>query len=256
MRVALLLEFEGTNYQGWQAQPTGPTIQFVLETALREILKEIPRVTGSGRTDAGVHALGQVAHFDIESLKIPVERLPAALNQALPDDIRVLAAQRTPEDFNSRFDAIAREYAYHISSYPNALHRQTSWYCKYNPDRALLASCAEMVVGEHDFTSFCAAITDTHNMVCRVDFSSWEFLPRGLIYRVRANRFLHHMVRMLVGNMIEVARGRWSLAYFRKLLQQPDHEHDTVTAPAHGLRLERVDYLEKLQLFQAFYERK
>ncbi|MCF7800394.1 MAG: tRNA pseudouridine(38-40) synthase TruA [Candidatus Marinimicrobia bacterium] len=256
MRVALSLEFEGTNYQGWQSQPTGPTIQSVLEQALESVTKYSSRITGSGRTDAGVHALGQVAHFDTDAMQIPIDRLPAALNQVLPDDISVLAAQPVPDDFNSRFDAVGREYEYHIVTYPRALQRQTSWYCKYPLDADLLNACAEMVLGEHDFTSFCAAITDTKNMICNVEVSAWEIHSRGMIYRVRANRFLHHMVRMLVGNMIEVARGRWSMAYFRKLLQHPDHEHDTVTAPAQGLILKCVYYPDSLHLFQEFCVRK
>lgn len=255
MRIALLLEFEGTNYQGWQSQPSGPTIQSVLEQALESVTKSSLRITGSGRTDAGVHAEGQVAHFETDVMQIPMDRLPAALNQALPDDISVLAAQLVPDDFNSRFDAVGREYEYHIAIYPRALQRQTSWYCKYRLDGELLNACAEMVLGEHDFTSFCAAITDTKNMICTLAASEWEIHPRGVIYRVRANRFLHHMVRMLVGNMIEVARGRWSPEYFWNLMQHPDHAHDTVTAPAQGLILKRVYYPDSFQLFQEFYGR-
>lgn len=253
MRIALLLEFEGTRYQGWQKQPTGPTIQSVLEESLESIIGAPVQIIGSGRTDAGVHARGQVAQFDTDDMRIPIQRLPAALNQILPEDISILASQMVPEDFNCRFDATAREYEYHISLYRRALHRQTAWYCKYNLDEKLLNSCAEMVLGEHDFTSFCAAITDTQNMVSKVEISSWAYFPQGLVYRVRANRFLHHMVRMLVGNMVEVSRGRWPVDYFRKLLQTPDHKHDTVTAPAAGLHLKRVYYPESIHLFEEFY---
>ena len=252
MRYAILLEYDGTAFHGWQIQPAGATIQAALEEAISKIIQQDIRVTGSGRTDAGVHAAGQVAHFDAD-LPMPVGRLTGAINTHLPDDIRVLDAQEVTGEFNSRFDAIARHYQYNISYFPHPITRHTHWYCKYELNIDLLNQCASMILGEHDFTSFCASVTDTENMVCDIQHSEWEVRNTRIIYRVHGSRFLHHMVRMLVGTMIEVARGRWSIDDFRLRLQQPNHDHDTITAPAKGLILERVVYPTELHLFEGFY---
>lgn len=252
MRIALLIEYEGTRFSGWQIQPNGATIQGALEDAFKAITQKTIRVYGAGRTDAGVHAAGQVAHADLE-LPMPIERLAGALNTQLPDSIRILATQNVSSDFNSRFDAISREYEYTITTQPRALNRKMHWFCKVQLDHAALQETAGLILGEKDFRSFCASKTDTENMICQVTQSDWQMESNYLIYHISGNRFLHHMVRMLVGTMVEVARGRWKIEQFQRLLDEPTHEHHTVTAPARGLVLNRIHYPESLHLFKEYY---
>ena len=254
LRIALLIEYEGTKYSGWQSQPNGVTIQSTLEQALEKVTQQAVRILGSGRTDAGVHAAGQVAHLDLmRDLSMPIERFPGAINTQLPNSIRVLAAQVVPAQFSARFQAIAREYQYTITIQPRALNRKLSWFCKYklNPDD--LNRCARLILGEHDFTSFCASISDTENKVCHVSESVWLADANYLIYKISGTRFLHHMVRMLVGTMVEVGRGRWKFDQFQRLLDEPTQDHHKVTAPARGLVLKRVRYPESLTLFREYY---
>lgn len=253
MRIALLLEYEGTQYSGWQSQPHAVTIQSAIEHALETITQQNVRILGSGRTDAGVHAAGQVAHVDLD-LPMPIERFAGAINTQLPKSIRVLAAQIVSPQFNARFQAIAREYQYAITLQPRALNRKMSWFCKYSLNPNLLQRCSEVILGEHDFTSFCASISDTENKVCQISVSTWTSDSNYLVYTIAGSRFLHHMVRMLVGTMVEVGRGRWQFEQFQRLLDEPSQDHHKVTAPARGLVLRRVRYPETVMLFKEYYD--
>ena len=248
MRVALLIQYDGSHYHGWQIQPDPQTIQGIIEHTLAVVFEGAVGLVGSGRTDSGVHALGQVAHFDIETTSIPVTNIWKVLNRQLPDDIRVIASCQVDDDFHSRFQAVQREYQYTIGLQQQVLQRNTRWHVRYPLDVRRLYQVCELILGEHDFSSFCYAGTETENMICNIAEASWsETADTGLIFKVKANRFLHHMVRMLVGSMIEVSRGKWDLGHFAGLLSQPDRQAQAVTAPAKGLALMQVRYPEALQ---------
>lgn len=248
MKIALLIQYDGTQYYGWQVQKDPETIQGHLERALEKLFEQKIALTGSGRTDSGVHALGQTAHFEIEACTIPVQNLCKALDRFLPDDIRVVASVNVSDDFHSRFAAIKRQYLYQIQTQANVLNKNSQWSVRYALDVSKLDALADMIEGEHDFSSFCYAGTETENMVCNIMSAKWEQDDGGVLrFRIAGDRFLHHMVRMLVGSMVEVARGKWSIEHFTKLLNDPDRRAHTVTAPAQGLVLMEVHYPDIIQ---------
>jgi len=248
MKIALLIQYDGSAYHGWQIQTDPETIQGHLERTLYKVLGQKIGLVGSGRTDSGVHALGQVAHFEVEASGIPVRNLWMAVNRELPDDIRLMASTEVSNQFHSRFAANRREYLYQITTIPNVLHRHTQWHVRYPLDLTKLQSLSELILGEHDFSSFCYAGTETENMVCSISSATWETHDPGTLYfKVSADRFLHHMVRMLVGSMIEVARGKWNMEHFSELLNTPNRKSHTITAPAKGLALMQVGYPDALR---------
>jgi len=248
VRIAILIQYEGSNYRGWQIQPGLPTVQGSLEKALEKVFGSRIGIVGSGRTDAGVHALGQVAHFHIEKSTIPAANIWMTLNPFLPEDIRVISSCEVVEAFHSRFKAVQREYRYAVTTEQNVLRRNTCWLVRYPLDFSKLENLAGQIIGRHDFSSFCYAGSETENMICHISEAYWERgSDKQLSFSIKADRFLHHMVRMLVGTMIEVARGKWQIKQFAKLLDHPDRQNHTVTAPAEGLVLQKVSYPEAIQ---------
>jgi len=248
MRIALLLQYDGTGYHGWQIQLEQVTVQGVLEKALKQMYGCHVGLMGSGRTDSGVHALGQVAHYDVDQSDVPPEKIWMALNRMLPKDIRIVASAEVNTDFHSRFSARERSYQYRINTRQNVLDRNMRWYIRYPVDMSRLETTATHIMGRHDFSSFCYAGTETTNMICNVMEASWFKNRDGeLMFQVKADRFLHHMVRMLVGCMVEVGRGKWQMDEFQRLLLNPDRKAHVITAPAKGLALMQVAYPPELQ---------
>lgn len=245
-KFALTIEYDGTRYHGWQIQNDQRTIQGSLESAMQKLTQHSVRIIGSGRTDTGVHARNQIAHFDSPSDAFSEDNFRLGLNAYLDEDIVVKKCQRVPDDFHARFWARQRDYSYTLSTKPLAIGREYRWYVRNSLDPALLEQCAEVVRGEHNFLSFMHARSDTENTICDIVESSWIIAPKKLRYLICGNRFLHNMVRCLVGTMIEVARGRYSLEQFRLFIELPDTETPVVRAPARGLVLERVHYKDEL----------
>jgi tRNA pseudouridine38-40 synthase len=245
-RIRLTISYDGTDYNGWQVQPGLPTIQGTLETAFQEIEKAPVHVAGSGRTDAGVHALGQVAAVSISN-PIPPPNLRKALNRLLPPDIRILAAEEVSERFHPRYDATSKTYEYRIwrSEVLPPFERR---YVHHHPyplnDRAFIAA-ARLFEGEHDFTAFSSADdSDAHgrSKVRRIFSSTAERDCDLLVYRVNGSGFLKHMVRMIAGTLIEAGKGNADGDRIRWLLSAPSGVKAIPTAPAAGLRLVRVYY--------------
>ncbi len=248
MKIALLVQYDGSAYHGWQIQKDPETVQGYLESSLQTVFGQKIGLFGSGRTDSGVHALGQVAHFEIATSPIPVENLWKALNRHLPDDIRLIASVEVKDDFHSRFAAVRRQYLYQLTTSPNVLDRNTQWYVRHQLDISKLETLSKLILGEHDFSSFCYAGTETENMICNLAQADWEVHQSGVLrFTIAGDRFLHHMVRMLVGSMIEVARGKWEVDHFESLVINPNRKSHTVTAPAHGLALMQVSYSDDIQ---------
>lgn len=241
-RFLIRLEYDGTNYCGWQRQANNRSVQELLETALRSLNNNQPvAVIGSGRTDSGVHALDQVAHFDLETNLTP-ETIRRALDAKIPKDIYVRECMEVDGQFHARFSAKRRTYIYQILLWTTVFQRDFAWYPGFNYDTELLDQCAGEVIGNHDFTRFCLTSTESESKVCTIFESEWKKGDSMLIYRITGNRFLHSMVRILVGTMMEVARGKYTTADFKNLLDKKNRSVQVYTAPAKGLFLYNVAY--------------
>jgi tRNA pseudouridine38-40 synthase len=253
--IRLVLAYDGTDFHGWQRQPDLPTIQECLETALARLTGETAHVWGSGRTDAGVHALNQVANFRIAS-PIPCDNLVKALNDLLPPTIRIKGAREVAERFHARYDVRSKTYRYRILQTPVCSPFLCRSVCHhpYPLDHARMAEAARFFEGEHDFTSFAAVAAEegtgeekesSGRAMVRTIFSSRLFRrPRTalLVYEVTGSGFLHHMVRNMVGTMMEVGRGRLAPQDIVKILAARDRTLAGPTAPAQGLCLMKVEY--------------
>jgi tRNA pseudouridine38-40 synthase len=239
----ITLEYDGTNYYGWQIQPNLPTIQGTIEAAIRRVAQHDVDVIGAGRTDTGVHALGQVAHFASPS-RLTAEEWHRALNGLLPPDIAVLAVEQVPETFHARFAAKSKLYRYQILTrvHRSALSRSKILHHPYPLDLAAMQEAARALVGAHDFSSFQGSPTDTENAVCRIIRLTIERFGDDIRFEVEANRFLKQMVRNIVGTLLEVGRGKLSVGEVAGILAAKDRTKAGPTAPAHGLYLVKVDY--------------
>lgn len=247
--IKLTLAYDGHDFAGWQVQPNRPTIQGTLVSAIEQITGEKTLPQGSGRTDAGVHALAQVATVPIES-PIPVKNFRKALNDLLPRSIRVLDVEEVAADFHARKSAKAKSYQYHIyrgEICPPFLARYV-YHHPYPLKEESMAEAAEVVVGEHDFTSFAAVDpeirreADEVSNVRTIYSSSWERANDEFLYVVRGNGFLHHMVRNLVGTFLMIGKGNLTCKDLRRILELRDRSAAAATAPASGLFLVSVEY--------------
>lgn len=239
--IKLVIEYDGTRYCGWQRQENGPTIQNELEKALRQLLQHDVTLHGAGRTDAGVHARGQVANF-VTSSSMGLEVLVRGINALLVDDIVIHDVQTVPEDFHARYSAKERVYSYTISRNPSALMRNYIWQSAYALDIDCMNNAARLITGDHDFSSFCKSEADVEHYRCLVHAASWKQEGSLLIFTIRANRFLHGMVRALVGTMVDAGRGFTSFDEFKKIFEGKDRNLAGMSAPAKGLMLEEVRY--------------
>ena len=238
----LTIQYDGSDFHGWQVQAKGRTVQGDIEDAFSAIYPgETITLIGSGRTDAGVHALGQTAHINLP-LKFSSEKLLKALNGNLLQDVRIEQVEEVDQNFHARFSASAREYEYHIMKQVSPVARNYTAPLKFKINIKLLKKCAKILLEKHDFTSFCKATAEVDNKYCIIYLAAWEESATMLIFRIKANRFLQHMVRYLVGTMLEVARGRYTLIDFNYLLNNEETEAVVLRAPAQGLFLKKVYY--------------
>jgi tRNA pseudouridine38-40 synthase len=247
--LKLTLAYDGHDFAGWQVQPGHPTIQGALAAALEQLTGEKTLPQGSGRTDAGVHALAQTASVGIES-PIPAANLVRALNDLLPHAIRVLSVEDAPPEFHARKSAVAKTYQYRIfrgEICPPFLARYV-YHHPYPLDEARMIEAARVVEGAHDFTSFAAVDPERHretdepNNVRTIFHSEWQRLGDELQYTVRGNGFLHHMVRNLLGTFLMVGKGSLKVEDMRRILELRDRSAAAATAPASGLFLVSVEY--------------
>ncbi len=239
--LRLVIEYDGTHFAGWQSQKSGRTVQDALEQALHTLLKEPVRLIGAGRTDAGTHALGQVAHFQTEAA-LPTDRLLRSLNGLLPPDIAVHAADEVAADFHARYRATRKRYRYRIHQGKTAVNRTQVW--TYYSELCLdpMAAAAHSLYGEHAFGAFCKQDPIPEHLTCHVFDAVWSQRGPELIFEIEANRFLRHMVRILVGTMVEIGRGTRPPTAIAELLASGDRTAAGATAPAHGLCLLWVEY--------------
>jgi tRNA pseudouridine38-40 synthase len=242
--IKLTIEYDGTEYLGWQSQPDGKTIQGVLEETLKQITGERVHVIGSGRTDAGVHALAQVAHFKTES-PIDLNSLQRALNSLLPKDILIKRVEEVDRDFHAQKKARSKVYEYRILNQPlrSVFHRQYSWHLPQKLDEEAMSKAALFLIGEHDFSSFRSSGTPTKTPVRKVFRAEWKKDRGGILrFEIEANGFLKQMVRTIVGTLVEVGKGKISPEEFKEILRCKDRKRAGPTAPPHGLFLKEVKY--------------
>jgi tRNA pseudouridine38-40 synthase len=244
-RLRCRVAYDGTGYAGWQYQPGAPTVQGTLERAILAVTGETVRVTGAGRTDSGVHATGQMAHWDTLS-DIEPAVLERALNARLEQDIRVRDLGVAEPGFHARFSACAREYSYSVfeKSLPESvLRRRFAWVRSLKRlDSGCLNDCASTLNGEHDFSAFHRGGSDTKHNRCLISLARWEHSGSSKVFYVRADRFLRGMVRMLVGAVVATAEGKAAPEAFTAAFERKSHWLRAVPAPACGLTLIRVDY--------------
>ena len=242
-RIALIIEYDGTDYVGWQVQPNGTAVQEVIDDAFYKLIGERPVLHASGRTDSGVHAKAQVAHFDTES-RIPADKVCYALNTRLPADIRIKASFEVPGDWHARFCVKEKHYVYTIdnSVHASAFTRNTALHIHYPLDMGRLNEAAALFIGEHDFNAFKSSGSKATSTVRTIFRSEWERDGNYLHYRVAGSGFLYNMVRIMVGTMIRIGMGFEEPGIITEALEKAERSFAGDTAPAHGLMLERVRY--------------
>jgi tRNA pseudouridine38-40 synthase len=250
--VQLVLHYDGSGFSGWQRQPEQRTVQGVVEQALERLCGQPVAALGSGRTDAGVHARGQAVGVRVPEKWTPDE-LRRALNAILPEDVWVATAHDMRPEFHARYSAISRRYAYYIGT-DDAAHspfrRRTEYPVSFAVDRDSLQAAAAQIVGSHSFRAFAVKGTapagDAHR--CDVQVARWDDRANasGLVFEIEANRFLHHMVRFLVGTMLDMASGRRPLHDMADLLRSEDNTEVSAPAPANALFLDAVRYPAEL----------
>lgn len=249
IRLQLTVHYDGTHFHGWQFQPGQRTVQGELESALSRLADRPRTVVGSGRTDTGVHAIGQIASVDMPVRWAP-EELYRALDAVLPNDIWVQHVRPVRGDFHPRYDALARTYVYRVGTDPEArspFHRPWCWALGEALDEDRLAAAARALPGEHSFKAFAKAGQPQRGDRCTVTGAAWDRWALGPRFTITANRYLHRMVRYLVGTMVEIARGRRAPSDLPALLD-PDTDLETSPpAPPEGLFLARVEYPDHVQ---------
>lgn len=239
-RYFLEVAYEGTNYSGFQVQKNANSIQAEIEKAFQILHKHKINLTGSSRTDAGVHALQNFFHFDFGDEL--ASHFTYKMNAVLPDDIAVRNVKRVGSNAHCRFDALSREYKYFIYRHKNPFLRDRAFYFPYKLDMAVIHQAAAMVKEFNDFTSLSKRRTQVKTFICSIMESRWHLEDDSLIFYVKADRFLRGMVRALVATMLKIGRGKMTLPEFRALIDEKDCTNASFAAPAHGLFLTAVNY--------------
>ena len=242
-RYKIVIQYDGAFFKGWQLQKNQKTVQGDIENALSTITSSKSRiiVRGSGRTDAGVHALGQVAHFDLDT-QLTENQIKNALNFYTDENCKIMSLCKINNRFNSRFDAKKRTYKYQVYTGKSILYRNQAWLKSGSIDIKILNKLADLIIGEHDFLSFSKYNPEIKNTRSTIYHSKWHKETEFLSYKICANRFLHHMIRYLVGVMISVSENRSSIKHFKTLLHEPQKNVQIHRAPACGLQLLEVEY--------------
>ncbi len=239
--IKLTIEYDGSGYSGWQFQPGQKTIQGEIEKALKKLTGQRIVLYAAGRTDAGVHALGQVANFKVRH-RLPTAKFSEALNFYLPKDILIHKSEEVSLDFHARYDAVYRHYRYLVAGQNSVHDRDRKWLVGFSLDENQMELCAQYIKGDHDFSTFCVVSSQRDNNRCLAYRSSWHRNGGMLIYDIVADRFLHTMIRSLVGLMVDVGRGALSMKEFREIFRSGNHTLIKKVAPSRGLYLVAIGY--------------
>lgn len=241
--IVLTIEYDGTDFSGWQRQTRRPSVQAEIERAIRGVTRERVDLIGAGRTDAGVHALGQVANFHTTS-RIAVERFPGALNAHLPETIRILSAAEVPAGFHARYAATGRTYRYAVLNRPapSAILRAHAYHVPVTLDLAAMQQASAALLGTHPFTAFRGVGSGERTTVCTLRRAEVARAGDTVVFTYEADRFLRHMVRLIVGMLLRVGQGKLPPEAVAEILASEDNQRGGPRAPAHGLFLVRVAY--------------
>lgn len=242
MRYFLILSYKGTNYHGWQVQQNAHSVQGELERAMSTILRSPCGITGAGRTDTGVHASHYVAHFDTTDIIADTDSFCYHLNSILPKDIAVKSITHVKDDAHARFDATEREYKYYIRTEKDPFSRDTAWQYYVPLDTEAMNTAAAHLLEYDDFTTFAKLNSGNKTNICRIMYAHWENTPEGLVFIIRANRFLRNMVRAITGTLVEVGKGRMTPEEFSRIIAARDLSLSGSSAPAQGLFLSDIKY--------------
>ncbi len=247
MRYFIELRYNGAAYCGWQRQPDQPSVQQTVERGLTTLLRESIEITGAGRTDTGVNASYYVAHFDTATPIADTAQVVYKLNFLLPDDIAIFGIHEVADTAHARFDAREREYQYYISPVKNPFTRHSTWQYYVPLDVAKMNEAAAVLLVERDFTSFAKLNSNNKTNICRVMHAAWSIEVEGVMrFTIRADRFLRNMVRSIVGTLVDVGRGRYTVDEFREIVQSRDLSRSSAGAPAQGLFLSDVKYPDEV----------
>lgn len=247
VKLKLIIAFDGKNYAGWQFQTTGVSVQQKVEEVLAHYFPSKPQALSSSRTDAGVHALGMVAHVEIPKaeLKMAPRKLRLAMNARLPEDIRVVSVSHQPSKFHARYDAVAKQYRYFVWNHSamNPLIRHSAWQVPVALDMARMRSAARLILGRHDFCSFAATHSQKPNSTIRV-VRRCDIQKKGalLTFIIEADGFLYKMCRGIVGTLVQIGAGKHTVEEIRQMLAAKKRAAAGMNAPAHGLVLWKVFY--------------
>ncbi|SDL18986.1 tRNA pseudouridine(38-40) synthase TruA [Natronincola ferrireducens] len=241
--IMIKIEYDGTNYNGWQIQPNGRTIQQEIMVALKNLTGENANINGSGRTDAKVHARGQVANFYTAS-SIPIERFPIAMNHFLPEDITILEAREVSNEFHARYWAKGKRYSYHLYNHPqrSALLRNYSYHIPYSLDLDKMKEAANIFIGAHDFKGFMSSGSNVKDTIRTIHAIKVNKENNSIWITFEGNGFLYNMVRIMVGTLVEVANHKRNLNTVKVALEEGDRRQAGHTAPPQGLFLDNVFY--------------
>lgn len=253
-RIALVVQYDGTSFAGLQVQKEGRTVQGEIEKAIEVLTREKVRIIASGRTDSGVHALGQVVHFDTES-NIQLKRLCIGLNGILEHDVSVQNAYKVNEDFHSRFSAVTREYRYLIYNHPQRtpFMRYRAMWVNSPLDIDYMKMSVQHLIGEHDFASFCKKVSSEQGTIRRIESIDIRLIDNVFEFRIRGNAFLHNMIRIIIGTVVGMSRNGDEHSKMKEILNKQDRNSAGKTAPGYGLYLSRVFYDPPLINFESAF---
>ena len=247
MRYFIELQYNGGAYCGWQRQPEQPTVQGTIEDALTKLLRQPTEIVGAGRTDTGVNASFYVAHFD-STEEVDCDRIAYKLNAMLPHDIAIKRIYNVAEELHARFEAIEREYTYLLSPVKSPFRRHSAWICYYQLDVEKMNKAAEVLLETEDFTTFAKLNSNNKTNICHVSHAKWVVEEDGTLrFTIRADRFLRNMVRAIVGTLVDVGRGRYTVEEFAEIVAARDLSRASSGAPPQGLFLSNVKYKGQMQ---------
>ncbi len=247
MRYFIELQYDGKAYCGWQRQPEQPTVQGVIEDALTKLLRRPMEIVGAGRTDTGVNASFYIAHLDTTE-EIDCGQIAYKLNAMLPQDIAIKRIYQVADDLHARFDAIEREYTYFLSPVKSPFRRHSAWICYYTLDIEKMNEAAKVLLTTSDFTTFAKLNSNNKTNICRVTHAEWVEESDGTLrFTIRADRFLRNMVRSIVGTLVDVGRGRYTVEEFSEIVASRDLSRASSGAAPQGLFLSNVKYKGQMQ---------
>ena len=239
--IKIIIEYDGTDFYGWQIQPNVKTVQGEIERSLSQITQSEIKLTASGRTDTGVHATGQVTNFKSDT-DLTLTSIVKGGNALMPYSIRIQSAEEVGLRFHSRFDAKSRRYRYLINALPIAIGRQYSWYYPHELDLEEMNIACSHLLGDNDFKAFCQSGAQLDHYRCNVKSAHWTNKEKNLTFEIEASRFVHNMVRIIVGTCLDVGGKRINPDFVKEILLSKDRKNAGTTVPAHGLCLVAVEY--------------